>query len=138
MQGTAAHLLGDLQVFLGEGQGLLWAPHGHVCVPQTPACSALTHSAESEGSMPIPYLPATLGGPLGAASTLWHQGSPRDPKPSSTDSVAGQGVLSTVAHALHPQARAPHRFPPAVIPPTKAVSTAELGVAYCIPCTVGG
>lgn len=40
-----AHLLGDLQVLPGEGQGLCRAAHGHVGIPQTPARPALTHSA---------------------------------------------------------------------------------------------
>ena len=40
-----AHLLGDLQVLLGKGQGLGRAPHGYVGVPQAPARPALAHSA---------------------------------------------------------------------------------------------
>lgn len=43
-----AHLLGDLQVLLGKSQGLRRAPHGHVGVPQAPACPALAHSAGRE------------------------------------------------------------------------------------------
>lgn len=52
-----AHLLGDLQVLLGKSQGLHRAPHGHVGVPQAPACPALAHSAgrETESTSTPPH-----------------------------------------------------------------------------------